>query len=248
MTGWSVGTDPGYLASFIASWAGDYRWRDTESVLNALPQMLVSVAGVDIHVFHIRARTPAAGVPAVPLVLTHGWPSSFFEFLPLIGPLTDPAAHGADPVDAFDIVIPSLPGFGFSGPLPAGQNHPARIADLWAELMDQLGYRLTRPSAWIACVMSCPRMDAGKCRISWRPSCAMALSRSARNAVAQDRLLLRGVERGDDPPVYSGWRLLPSMISSQDGTDERRPRWAAFFPRPRAGGCWAGSSAGGGPA
>ncbi|MGH3402934.1 MAG: epoxide hydrolase family protein [Streptosporangiaceae bacterium] len=141
ITGWSAGTDPGYLASFIASWTADYRWRDTEPVLNALPQMLVSVAGVDIHVFHIRARVPAAGGPAVPLVLTHGWPSSFFEFLPLIGPLTDPATHGADPADAFDIVIPSLPGFGFSGPLPAGQNHPARIADLWAELMGQLGYQ-----------------------------------------------------------------------------------------------------------
>lgn len=141
LAGWSAGTDPEYLASFVASWAGEYRWQDTESVLNGLPQLLVSVAGVDLHVFHIRARTAAAGAAPVPLVLTHGWPSSFFEFLPLIGPLTDPAAHGADPADAFDVVIPSLPGFGFSGPLPSGQNHPARIADLWTELMDQLGYR-----------------------------------------------------------------------------------------------------------
>ena len=138
MPGWSAGTDPGYLESFLRSWAGEYRWLDTESELNDLPQLLVSVAGADIHVFHIRARASAAA--PLPLVLTHGWPSSFFEFLPLIGPLTDPAAHGADPADAFDIVIPSLPGFGFSGPLPAGQNHPARVADLWAELMDQLGY------------------------------------------------------------------------------------------------------------
>jgi epoxide hydrolase len=137
--GWSAGTDPGYLASFVTSWAGAYRWRDTESVLNGWPQRLVSVAGVDIHVFHVRAQAPAPAAP-LPLVLTHGWPSSFFEFLPLIGPLTDPAAHGADPADAFDIVIPSLPGFGFSGPLPAGQNQPARIADLWAGLMEQLGY------------------------------------------------------------------------------------------------------------
>lgn len=140
ITGWSAGTDPAYLASFVTSWAGEYQWRDTESVLNGLPQVLVSVAGVGIHVFHIRARTPAGASP-VPLVLTHGWPSSFFEFLALIGPLTDPAAHGGDPADAFDVVIPSLPGFGFSGPLPAGQNHPARVADLWAGLMDQLGYQ-----------------------------------------------------------------------------------------------------------
>jgi epoxide hydrolase len=147
LAGWPAGTDPGYLASFVTSWAGAYQWRDTEPVLNGLPQLLVSVAGVDIHVFCVRARTQAAGAAGaagatpVPLVLTHGWPSSFFEFLPLIGPLTDPAAHGADPADAFDVVIPSLPGFGFSGPLPAGQNHPARVADLWAELMGQLGYQ-----------------------------------------------------------------------------------------------------------
>ena len=96
------------------------------------------VAGADIHVFRIGARTPAAGATPVPLVLTHGRPSSFFEFLPLIGPLTDPVAHGADPADAFDVVLPSLPGFGFPAPLPGGQNHPARIADLWAELMDQV--------------------------------------------------------------------------------------------------------------
>jgi epoxide hydrolase len=141
LAGWSAGTDPGYLASFVTSWAGAYQWRDTESLLNGLPQLLVSVAGADIHVFHVRARTPAAGAEPMPLVLTHGWPSSFFEFLPLIGPLTDPVAHGADPADAFDVVIPSLPGFGFSGPLPAGQNQPARVADAWVELMDQLGYR-----------------------------------------------------------------------------------------------------------
>ena len=80
--GWLTGTDPSYLASFVTSWAGEYQWRDTESALNGLPQLLVSVAGADIHVFRIGARTPAAGAAPVPLVLTHGWPSSFFEFLP----------------------------------------------------------------------------------------------------------------------------------------------------------------------
>jgi epoxide hydrolase len=139
LPGWSAGTDPGYLTSFVSSWASEYQWRHTESVLNGLPQLLVSVAGAEIHVFRVSARTAAVAAP-VPLVFTHGWPSSFFEFLPLIGPLTDPVAYGADPADAFDVVIPSLPGFGFSGPLPAGHNHPARIADLWAELMSQLGY------------------------------------------------------------------------------------------------------------
>ncbi|MGH9055199.1 MAG: epoxide hydrolase family protein, partial [Acidimicrobiales bacterium] len=137
--GWSGGTDAEYLASFVNSWASEFDWRDTESALNALPQIIVSVDGVGIHAFHIPASS-ADRVP-VPLVLTHGWPSSFFEFVPLIGHLTDPAAYGGDPDDCFDLVIPSLPGFGFSGRLPAGECHPARIADLWVQVMDQLGYR-----------------------------------------------------------------------------------------------------------
>lgn len=116
MTGWSGGTDGEYLASFVSSWATEIDWGETESNLNGLPQVVVPVDGVGIHAFHIRAR-PAGSEP-IPLVLTHGWPSSFFELLPLVGPLTDPAAHGGQPTDLFDLVIPSLPCFGFSGRLP----------------------------------------------------------------------------------------------------------------------------------
>ena len=138
VTGWSGGTDGEYLASFVSSWATELDWRATESNLNCLPQVMVAVDGVDIHAFHIRAR-PAATEP-IPLVLTHGWPSSFFELLPLVGPLTDPVAHGGQPTDLFDLVIPSLPGFGFSGRLPAGESHPARVAQLWVQMMGWLGY------------------------------------------------------------------------------------------------------------
>lgn len=139
VAGWSGGTDADYLASFVSSWANEYDWRATESALNALPQMMLTVEGVDIHTFHVPARS-VVGRP-IPLVLTHGWPSSFFEFLTLVGPLTDPAAHGGEAGDAFSVVIPSLPGFGFSSRLPAGQSHAARIAELWVQVMGQLGYR-----------------------------------------------------------------------------------------------------------
>ncbi len=139
VAGWSGGTDADYLASFVNSWANEYDWRATESSLNALPQVMLSVDGADIHTFHISA--PSAVAAPIPLVLTHGWPSSFLEFLPLIGALTDPAAHGGESTDAFELVIPSLPGFGFSSRLSAGQSHPARIAELWVRVMDQLGYQ-----------------------------------------------------------------------------------------------------------
>lgn len=136
--GWEAGTDPAYLAEFVSSWAHDFDWRLTERAVNRFPQRIVRASGADVHVLHVPARGTAAPMP---LVLTHGWPSSFFEFLPLIGPLTDPAGHGGDAADAFDVIIPSLPGFGFSEQLPHGPTEPSRIADLWVEVMEQLGYR-----------------------------------------------------------------------------------------------------------
>ena len=140
--GWKAGTDPGYLADFVSSWIHDFDWRRTEELLNQLPQKLVRAAGADIHVIQIPARVDSTHPPAIPLVLTHGWPSSFFEFLPLIGPLTDPTSHGGDAADAFDVIIPSLPGFGFSTRLPEGPTEPSRIADIWVEVMDKLDYGL----------------------------------------------------------------------------------------------------------
>ena len=137
---WDGGTDPAYLADFVSSWARDHDWRLTEAAVNRLPQRLVRVSAADIHVIHLRARPAPSGWPALPLILTHGWPSSFFEFLALIGPLTDPTAHGGDANDAFDVIIPSLPGFGFSSRIREGPTEPSRIAALWVEVMDKLGY------------------------------------------------------------------------------------------------------------
>jgi pimeloyl-ACP methyl ester carboxylesterase len=117
-------------------WAADYDWRACEARLNALPQFKTEIDGVDIHFIHVKSPHP----DAMPLIMTHGWPGSVIELLEVVGPLTDPTAHGGRAEDAFDLVLPSLPGYGFSGePTEIGWN-PDRIARAWAELMRRLGY------------------------------------------------------------------------------------------------------------
>jgi pimeloyl-ACP methyl ester carboxylesterase len=117
-------------------WATEYDWRRCEARLNALPQFMTGIDGVDIHFIHVKS--PHAD--ALPLIMTHGWPGSVVELLGAVGPLTDPAAHGGAAGDAFDLVLPSLPGYGFSGePAEIGWN-PGRVAQAWAELMRRLGY------------------------------------------------------------------------------------------------------------
>jgi pimeloyl-ACP methyl ester carboxylesterase len=117
-------------------WREQYDWRKSEAEINTYPQFLTSIDGVDVHFLHVRSPEP----DAFPLLLTHGWPGSFVEFLDVIGPLTDPQAYGGDPGDAFDVVIPSVPGFGFSGPLADTGWTSKRVARAWAELMRRLRY------------------------------------------------------------------------------------------------------------
>ena len=117
-------------------WATDYDWRKIESKLNALPQFITEIDGLDIHFIHVRSKHENA----LPMIVTHGWPGSIIEQLKIIGPLTNPTAHGASASDAFHLVIPSLPGYGFSGkPTTTGWD-PIRIARTWAVLMNRLGY------------------------------------------------------------------------------------------------------------
>jgi pimeloyl-ACP methyl ester carboxylesterase len=117
-------------------WVSDYHWHVCEARLNALPQFTTDIDGVDIHFIHVKSPHP----DALPLIMTHGWPGSVIELLEVIGPLTDPAAHGGRAEDAFDLVLPSLPGYGFSGePAEVGWD-PGRVARAWAELMSRLGY------------------------------------------------------------------------------------------------------------
>jgi pimeloyl-ACP methyl ester carboxylesterase len=134
--GWSRGVPVGYLKGSVQYWRTGYDWRAHEARLNAYPQFLTEIDGQTIHFLHVQSSEPNA----TPLMLIHGWPGSFVEFIELIGPLTDPAAHGGDPADAFHLVIPSVPGFGFSTPLSeAGWTH-GRIAKAFTELMTRLGY------------------------------------------------------------------------------------------------------------
>ena len=117
-------------------WSTDYDWRKVEATLNALPQFTTEIDGVDIHFIHVRSKLPNA----LPLIVTHGWPGSIIEQLKIIDPLTNPTAHGGNASDAFDVVIPSLPGYGFSGK-PAGTGwDPIRVARAWIVLMKRLGY------------------------------------------------------------------------------------------------------------
>jgi pimeloyl-ACP methyl ester carboxylesterase len=117
-------------------WATDYDWRKCETKLNALPQFITEIDGLDIHFIHVRSKHEKA----LPMIVTHGWPGSIIEQMKIIAPLTDPTAHGGSASDAFHLVIPSLPGYGFSGKPAAPGWHPGRIATAWAALMQRLGY------------------------------------------------------------------------------------------------------------
>jgi pimeloyl-ACP methyl ester carboxylesterase len=117
-------------------WANDYDWRKCEARLNALPNFITNIDGLDIHFIHVRSRHEEA----LPIIVTHGWPGSIVEQLKIIGPLTDPTAHGGTAADAFDVVIPSIPGYGFSARPAASGWNPPRIAQAWITLMKRLGY------------------------------------------------------------------------------------------------------------
>jgi pimeloyl-ACP methyl ester carboxylesterase len=132
----SQGIQLAKLQEILRYWGTDYEWRKAEARLNALPQFVTEIDGLEIHFIHVRSRHPNA----LPLIMTHGWPGSVFELLKTVGPLTDPVSHGGAPEDAFHLVLPSMPGYGFSGkPKGTGWN-PERIARCWAELMARLGY------------------------------------------------------------------------------------------------------------
>jgi pimeloyl-ACP methyl ester carboxylesterase len=141
VTDWSQGVPVAKMRALADYWARDYDWRRAERALNSLPQFRTSLDGLGIYFIHLRSKHESA----LPIVLTHGWPGSVFEFLEVIRPLTDPTAHGGTENDAFHIVVPALPGFGFSDkPADKGWN-VVRIANAWASLMKRLGYE-----RWVA--------------------------------------------------------------------------------------------------
>lgn len=158
--GWSLGTDIAYLRELVEYWADGFDWPAQEAALARLPRFRVGLGGIGIHFAHAQARVPvtapigsggearsagptgsdrSAG-PALPLILSHGWPDSFWRYAKVIPLLTDPGAHGADPADAFDVVVPDMPGFGFSDRPNGPPLDSIAVAGLWAELMGVLGY------------------------------------------------------------------------------------------------------------
>jgi pimeloyl-ACP methyl ester carboxylesterase len=132
----SQGVQLATMQELARYWATDYAWRKCEAKLKALPHFITEIDGLDIHFIHVRSKHD----DALPLIVTHGWPGSIIEQLKIIGPLTDPTAHGGSAEDAFDVVIPSMPGYGFSGKPTSTGWGPERMASAWAELMKRLGY------------------------------------------------------------------------------------------------------------
>jgi pimeloyl-ACP methyl ester carboxylesterase len=132
----SQGVPLGAMRELARYWATDYDWRKEEARLKAIPQFITNIDGLDIHFIHVRSKHKNA----LPLIITHGWPGSIIEQIKLIGPLTDPTAHGGKAEDAFDVVIPSMPGYGFSAKPTSTGWGPERMARAWAELMKRLGY------------------------------------------------------------------------------------------------------------
>ncbi|WP_412077684.1 epoxide hydrolase family protein [Streptomyces xanthophaeus] len=134
--GWAYGVPGDYLKELARYWRHEYDWRAAEAKLNEWPQFTTVIDGANIHFAHVRSPEP----DATPLLMTHGWPGSIVEFTEVVGPLTDPAAHGGDPADAFHVVLPSIPGFGLSGPTRETGWEFRRVAAAFAELMNRLGY------------------------------------------------------------------------------------------------------------
>jgi microsomal epoxide hydrolase len=137
-TGWARGTDFAYMQSLVAYWRDRFDWRAQEAKLNCFSQFQCKVDGINIHFIHERGKGPNP----LPIILTHGWPDSYLRYLKLIPLLTDPASYGGSPEDSFDVIIPSLPGFGFSGYNENDSISNSKISEMWAKLMtQQLGYR-----------------------------------------------------------------------------------------------------------
>lgn len=136
--GWSIGTDVDYLRGLVAYWTDEFDWSAQEAELARLPHFRVGLGGLGIHYVHARAVAPSG--PVLPLVLSHGWPDSFWRYTKVVPLLTDPGAHGADPADAFDVVVPDMPGYGYSDRPTGPPLDTVAVAGLWAQLMSVLGY------------------------------------------------------------------------------------------------------------
>ncbi|WP_191256004.1 epoxide hydrolase family protein [Amycolatopsis oliviviridis] len=232
--GWGLGTPLGYLQELAEYWRLRYDWRAHEERLNGFPGFLTNLDGANVHFLHARSPEPAA----IPLVLTHGWPGSIVEFLDVIGPLSDPRAYGGDPEDAFHVVVPSLPGFGFSGPTTEADWGPDRIAEAWPVLMSRLGYERfgLHGGDWGALVsrqvgVGCPERVIGA-HLTMLPSAVPTTERGQSVQSGQDELGYAMIQATrpqtlaygltDSPAGQLGWLVekFKSFSDSRDVPDE----------------------------
>jgi len=199
----SQGIQLAKLQGLVRYWGTDYDWRKAEAKLNALPQFMTTIDDVDIHFIHVRSRHPNA----TPLVMTHGWPGSVFELLKTVGPLTDPTAHGGRAEDAFDLVLPSMPGYGLSGK-PTGTGWgPDHIARAWAELMKRLGY-----TRYVA--------QGG----DWGAAIANAMARQAPAGLLGIHVNLPATVPPDVAAALAGGGPAPAGLSEQEHSPSRNVR------------------------
>ena len=189
VTDTSQGVPQALMRDVAAYWGGRYDWRAFEARLNALPQFLTTIDGLDVHFIHVRSRHP----DALPLIVTHGWPGSIVEQLKIIDPLVDPTAYGASASDAFDVVVPSIPGYGFSErPTTVGWG-PGRVAGAWLELMGRLGYgAFVIAGGDVGSVVNTALARLGSPRL-------LGLHTSLPAAVPPD--ITAAMQRGDPPPA-----------------------------------------------
>jgi pimeloyl-ACP methyl ester carboxylesterase len=206
-TGWDYGTNLGYLRELVDYWRTKYDWRAQEKKLNEFDQFKTNIDGVDIHFIHQRSKDPNA----TPLLLLNGWPSSIVEYAKVIGPLTDPAAHGGRPEDSFHVVIPSMPGFGFSGkPRERGYN-PERMAAMWVQLMARLGYTryVVHGSDWGGGIATRMALDDAAHVVGLHlAGCGGAPAPAATNAAGPPPLLLDAI--GANNVAHNGYQELQS--------------------------------------
>ena len=184
----SQGVQLATIQKLARYWATDYDWRKVEARLNALPQFITEIDGLDIHFIHVRSKHENA----LPLIVTHGWPGSVIEQLKIIDPLTNPTAHGASESDAFHLVVPSMPGYGFSGKPTSTGWGPERMGRAWAELMRRLGYTryVAQGGDWGAFVVDQMGLQA--------PAGLLAIHTNMPAAVPAD--VDKALQAGDPPP------------------------------------------------